>query len=298
MRSETDACFLMCPPKHFAVTYTINPWMDPAGWSKNARALTAAARREWERLQGTLIDLGASVESAAPSPGMPDMVFTANSAVVLDRKALLAHFRHAERQLEQPQFAREFRALQARGVIDGVDTLPAGMVLEGAGDCVWDRTRDLFWMGYGQRSDQAAREVVAELFGVETVSLELVDPRFYHLDTALSPLPRGEVMYLPAAFSRAGQDLIAARVEPSQRIAVAIEDAAQLAANAVAIEDTLVMAACSERLRGMLNERGYGVVETPLASFLRSGGAAFCLTLRLDQRPAKALAKAGAMVAA
>jgi N-dimethylarginine dimethylaminohydrolase len=298
MRSKIETCFLMCPPKHFAVTYTINPWMDPAGWSKNARALTAAAQREWERLRGALIDLGASIELAAPLPGMPDMVFTANSAVVLDRRALLAHFRHAERQLEQPQFAREFRALQARGVIDRVDTLPAGLVLEGAGDCVWDRARDLFWMGHGQRSDEAGREAVADLFGVETVALELVDPRFYHLDTALSPLPRGEVMYLPAAFSRASQGAIAARVEPSQRIEVAIDDACRLAANAVAINDTLLMAGCSERLRGALNERGYRVIKTPLASFLRSGGGAFCLTLRLDLRSAKALAKADAMVAA
>jgi N-dimethylarginine dimethylaminohydrolase len=284
MRSANKACFLMCPPQHFAVTYTINPWMDPSGWSKNAGLLTATAQREWEKLRNSLRDLGATVELVAPLPGMPDMVFTANSAVVLDRKALLARFRHAERQLEQPQFAQAFHALHARGVIDSVHTLPADLVLEGAGDCVWDRTRDLFWMGYGQRSDVAARDAIANLFGVETVSLELVDPRFYHLDTALSPLPNGEVMYLPSAFAAVGRNAIADRVAPADRIEVTIDDACRLAANAVAIEDTLLMSSCSDHLHGELRERGYRVVETPLTSFLRSGGAAFCLTLRLDQQ--------------
>src|SRR5271166_2444788 len=102
IRPATETCFLMCPPKHFEVTYAINPWMDPAGWSEDAGALTATAHREWEMLRRALRDLGARVELASPRPGMPDMVFTANSAVVLDRTALLARFRHPERQLEQP----------------------------------------------------------------------------------------------------------------------------------------------------------------------------------------------------
>ena len=109
MQSSAEASFLMCPPEHFAVTYAINPWMDPAAWSKNAGTLTATAHREWEQLRRALLDLGATVEQASPMSGMPDMVFTANAAVVLDRKALLARFRHPERQREQPRFAKEFQ---------------------------------------------------------------------------------------------------------------------------------------------------------------------------------------------
>jgi N-dimethylarginine dimethylaminohydrolase len=284
MRAPTTPCFLMCSPRHFAVTYAINPWMDPGDWAANAPALTATSWREWEGLRNALQACGASVELVRPRRGMPDMVFTANSAVVLDGKALLARFRHSERQREQPAFAQAFRALQARGVINSVHELPSGLVLEGAGDCIWDRYRGQLWMGHGQRSDAAARRPVEELFGVDVVAIELVDPRFYHLDTAMCPLSGGEIVYVPDAFSRPSLDLFDQHVSPDQRIAVAPEDACQLAANAVCVDNTLVLSGASARLRAQLEERGYRVIETPLASFLRSGGAAFGLTLRLDSR--------------
>jgi N-dimethylarginine dimethylaminohydrolase len=215
---------------------------------------------------------------------MPDMVFTANAAVLLDGKALLARFRHKERQLEQPAFASGFQALQARGVIDAVSELPPGLVLEGAGDCIWDQCRNLFWMGHGQRSDIASRHAIEEAFGVDVVAIELVDPRFYHLDTAMCPLSGGEVIYVPGAFSSASRDDFEALVSPDQRIEVSLEDACRLSANAVCLDRTLLLSGCSDRLRAQLEERGYRVIEVPLASFLRSGGAAFCLTLRLDWR--------------
>jgi len=281
---QPTARFLMCAPEHFAVSYAINPWMDPQSWAREDRAHAAASRQEWLGLHRCLTQLGAAIELVPPAPGVPDLVFTANAAVVLDRTALLARFRHPERQCEERHFEAAFRALQARGIIDTVRHLPAGLVLEGAGDCVLDRTRNLFWMGYGPRSDAAARPAVEELFGLEAVSLELADPRFYHMDTALSPLPGGEVMYFPGAFTANGRAVIHERVEPDQRIEIGSEDAAQLAANAVCVGDALVMSGCGDRLRAELNERGYRVIVVPLPSFLRSGGAAFCLTLRLDLR--------------
>jgi N-dimethylarginine dimethylaminohydrolase len=284
MRLPAKPRFLMCAPKYFAVTYTINPWMDPIAWACDAQNLTAQSRREWDLLRESLIACGAEVELVPPRPGMPDMVFTANAAVVLDGKALLARFRHPQRQSEQPAFAKAFRALHTRRIIDVVHELPPGLVLEGAGDCIWDRSRSLFWIGYGQRSDVAARGKVAELFGVEVMPIELVTPRFYHLDTAMCVLSRGEVIYFPSAFSHASREAFEARVVPHARIAVSADDARQLAANAVCIDDTLLLSGCSDRLRALVQERGYRVVATPLSSFLRSGGAAFCLTLRLDCR--------------
>src|SRR5262245_36876450 len=278
------ARFLMCRPVHFAVSYTINPWMDPQSWQTDARVHAATSRQEWTALSRRLTDLGAAIELVAPAPGVPDLVFTANAAVVLDRRVLLARFRHSERRREEPHFEAAFRSLQARGLIDTVRHLPENLVLEGAGDCVWDRARNLFWMGYGPRSDAAARHAVEDVFGQETIALELADPRFYHMDTALCPLPRGEVLYVPEAFTAPGRGMIRHRVTAAQRIAVRSEDAGRLAANAVCLGNTLVMSGCGTRLRGQLEERGYRVVTTPLASFLRSGGAAFCLTLRLDLR--------------
>jgi N-dimethylarginine dimethylaminohydrolase len=281
--ANPTARLLMCRPQHFAVSYSINPWMDPTRWAGDAGA-HAAAEREWAALYRQLIKLGAAVELVPPAPALPDLVFTANAAVVLDGKALLARFRHPERQREEGHFAAAFRALQARGLIDAVRKLPKGLVLEGAGDCVWDARRNLFWMGYGPRSDAGAARVVEDVFGHDVIALELADPRFYHMDTALAPLPRGEVMYLPSAFTAAGLAAIGERVARHDRIEIAIEDGRRLAANAVVLGRTLVMSGCGRRLRAQLAERGYEVAATPLSSFLRSGGSAFCLTLRLDRR--------------
>jgi N-dimethylarginine dimethylaminohydrolase len=283
MLQNPGARILMCRPEHFAVSYAINPWMDPQSWARDTLAHATAAR-QWDGLHRKLLALGAAIELVPPAACLPDLVFTANAAVVLDREVLLARFRHPERQREEAHFEAAFRALQAHGLIDAIRKLPEGVTLEGAGDCVWDATRQLFWLGYGPRSDAAAQRAVAEMFGQDVTALELADPRFYHMDTALAPLPGGEVMYLPEAFTAAGLGEIRARVAADERIELGIEDGCQLAANAVCLGSTIVMSGCSAQLRAKLKERGYRVATTPLPSFLRSGGSAFCLTLRLDRR--------------
>ena len=133
--------FLMCRPRHFAVTYSINPWMNPAAWQESGDALHATAQRQWDGLFDALCSSGASVDLVEPLGGLPDLVFTANSAVVLDGKALLARFRYPQRQGEEPVYAAAFQALRSRGLIGEVVTLPPGVTLEGAGDCLWDAHR-------------------------------------------------------------------------------------------------------------------------------------------------------------
>jgi N-dimethylarginine dimethylaminohydrolase len=272
----------MCPPRHFAVTYSINPWMDPRAWADEGATLHAEATRQWSALHDALGAAGATIETVAPAPGLPDLVFTANAAVVLDRKALLAQFRHPERRNEEPVFAASFQALQARGLIDEAIQMPEGVSLEGAGDCLWDNARSLFWMGCGFRSDAAAADVVEKVFGAPCRALQLANPSFYHLDTALCALPCGAVIYYPGAFTPEALALLHRHVPPDDRIALTPEDAARFAANAVCIGRTIVLSSCSEELRRALEQRGYSVVETPLHAFLRSGGSACCLTLRLD----------------
>ena len=284
MTSPRRPHILMCAPEHFEVAYAINPWMDPATWASEAPALLAASHTEWRALHAKLSELGAAIELVPPAPDLPDLVFTANAAVVMDRKALLARFRHPERQREEGHFENAFQALKEAGVLDEVEYLPSDIVLEGAGDCVWDQTRRMFWMGYGPRSDEAARRCVEAAFGTDVVALELADPRFYHMDTALAPLPRGELMYFPGAFTFEGLGEIHERVPPEQRIVISAEDAAVLAANAVCLDDAIVLSRCSASLRRRLGLRGYQVHTTPLDAFARSGGSAFCLTLRLDRR--------------
>jgi arginine dihydrolase len=287
---DEGAHILMCAPDHFAVDYAINPWMDPTRWAEDSATLEGSARREWRGLHRRLKKLGATIDLVPPVARLPDLVFTANAAIVMDGIALMAHFRHPERQGEEPHYERAFRELWARGFIAALRLPPPGIITEGAGDCVWDSARRIFWMGYGPRSERDAAALVQETFGIETVAVELANAHFYHMDTALSPLPRGEVMYVPSAFTPEGLRQIRDRVAPEQRIELAPADAAVFAANAVKLGDDIVMSSCSATLRRRLAEAGYRVHATPLGAFHRSGGSAFCLTLRLDHRSAQASA--------
>src|ERR1700751_5816697 len=274
---------LMCSPRYFAVTYSINPWMDPRSWACDGR-LHADAERQWTALRDALITAGAAVETIEPVADLPDLVFTANAAVVLDRKAVLSRFRHPERRNEEPIFAACFASLAARGLLDEVSSIPDGIILEGAGDCIWDARRRLFWLGCGFRSDVAAAPFLERQLGQRCLPLPLADACFYHLDTALCALPCGSVIYYPGAFAPAARATIEAHVAPEHRIALDRADAERFAANAVCIGNTIVLSSCSPSLRITLNTRGYAVLETPLQAFLRSGGSACCLTLRLDHR--------------
>jgi N-dimethylarginine dimethylaminohydrolase len=281
----------LCRPDHFDVSYRINPWMDPAGWSTGYAAL---AKEQWQGLHKTLSDLGVRLEMVPPVAGLPDMVFTANGGLVLDRTVLLPNFRHPERQGETPHFAAFFERLKALGMVDRIHRAPENIAFEGAGDCLWDPARQMFWAGWGQRSSHEAVGVVQNIFGKRVTGLELVDPRFYHLDVSLRPLARGHLLYYPAAFSAEGRKVIEAQAGGADYlIPVDDADAAAFAVNAVAIGDDIIVSSVSDALRGKLRGAGYRVHETPLWAFHRSGGSALCLTLRLDQK-SKALEKRSA----
>jgi len=277
------ARILMCAPEHFEVSYTINPWMKPDSWKSQADLLGARSSSGWRKLTETLRSLGAELEMVPPVEGLPDLVFTANAAVILDGKALVATFRHPQRQPESAVYKRAFEQLKARGLLREVIDMPAGLILEGAGDCVWDPARDTFWLGYGQRSDKESAKVVRETFGFDVVPLRLIDPRFYHMDTCLCPLTGGELLYWPQAFDEEGKAAILERFGKDNLIPAPEEDACAFAVNAVNIGRDIVLATVSDRLRGLLEERGYRLHATPISDFNLSGGSAFCLTLKLDR---------------
>ncbi|GAB4469321.1 MAG: hypothetical protein OHK0044_11290 [Burkholderiaceae bacterium] len=287
--SQTGAHLVMCAPDHFEVSYRINPWMDPAQWSVSADRLAQDARRGWQQLKSTYERLGARVVVQPPQPGLPDMVFTANAALVLDRKALLARFLCAERRGEEPHDRAFFQALRARGAIDEIVETPPGLVFEGAGDAIWDATRGVLWTGYGQRSSQDMQYALAEIFAVPTVALELVDPRFYHLDTCLCALSGGDVIAYRPAFAPKSFGLIEELAGRDKLILASEDDAHHLAVNSVCLDRDVVLCHASAALRAQLAERGYRPHVVALDSFNRSGGAAYCLTLRLDvlTRPAE-----------
>jgi N-dimethylarginine dimethylaminohydrolase len=282
MQSCAQPILLMCRPHYFGVSYIINPWMDPQAWASQGFATSRAAELQWTALYSALVNAGAAIECIEPQLGLPDLVFTANAAIVLDGKALLSRFQHPERQREEPVFAAAFRRLQANGQISTVTELPRNIVLEGAGDCIWDAHRGQFWMGYGPRSQSTAAILVADYFGVDCITLELGDPTFYHLDTAFHVLPAGEVMYYPAALTPRARCCIEERVAPEKRITLEPTDALKFAANAVSFRHFVILSSCTNALRADLHERGFAVIETPLNAFQFSGGSACCLTLRLD----------------
>jgi ornithine aminotransferase len=277
-----QARLMMCAPDFFEVSYRINPWMEPDRWQRSARRLSLDATRGWQRLKATYERLGAEVVVQPPQQGLPDMVFTANAAMVLDRKVLLARFACAERRGEEAHDRDFFEELRVRGLIDEIIEPPPGLAFEGAGDAVWDAHRGLAWIGWGQRSSRGIDRVIADVYSVPAVSLELVDPRFYHLDTCFCVLSGGEIIVHPPALTAASLAKLRELVDPSLLIEADGDDARHLAVNSVCLGRDVVLCHASPHLRGQLEERDYRAHVVPLDSFNRSGGAAYCLTLRLD----------------
>jgi len=268
-----QARFLMCPPDHFGVEYVINPWMQGQISATN----NEVADRQWLQLRQVLSRY-ATVSSLPPVKGLPDLVFTANAAVLYKQTAVLSSFRFPQRQPEAQHFGDW---LTREGFT--VETLPPGVRFEGAGDALLDRSKPLLWFGHGFRSELAAGEYLQQHLNVELQELELCDPRFYHLDTCFCPLERGYLLYFPEAFTPASNAAIEARVPLEKRLPVSEADAVRFACNAVNVGSNVVLNDASNDLISRLEECGFEVIKTPVTEFMRSGGATKCLSLRLDE---------------
>ncbi|MDA8232581.1 MAG: arginine deiminase-related protein [Magnetospirillum sp.] len=284
---------VMASPEWYEVSYTINPWMRPDEWGRDRDGARQRAQAQWDALADRLRRAGMTVEVVPAAPGLPDLVFPANSAVVLDRRALLARFRRPERRGEEACFLRFFEDLRRRGLIDHVQRMPDGIFQEGAGDCLWDSSRGLFWGAHGPRSAPESLDHIAGFFDAPVVGLELITDRFYHLDTCFSVLSGGEIVYFPPALSRESREAVAERVPPEQRIVATEDEAHAFSLNAICLGHDLIMTPPPPRLRAMLEERGYRCIGIDLSSFVLSGGASFCMTLRLDHTGGRLTADAG-----
>ena len=264
---------LMCPPDHYDVDYVINPWME-GNIHKSSRD---RAVEQWQKLHHILKDL-AIVELVEPQKGWPDMVFTANAGLVLGDNVVLSRFFHEERQGEEPHFKKWF---EDNGFT--VYELDKDLPFEGAGDALLDREGRWLWAGYGFRSELDSHPYLAKWLDIEVLSLRLIDERFYHLDTCFCPLTGGYLLYYPGAFDSYSNHLIERRVPAERRIAIEEADAVNFACNAVNVERTVVMNKASDRLKQRLESVGFEIIETPLTEFLKAGGAAKCLTLRITE---------------
>jgi N-dimethylarginine dimethylaminohydrolase len=259
--------YLMCAPEHFDVTYAINPWM-----SLDVPADASLAVRQWDELRRTYLSLGHEVELIAPQPGLPDMVFAANGGLVIDGVAYGARFTFPQRAAEGPAYLDWFAtAAGVREVHDPVETN------EGEGDLL--TVGDVVLAGTGFRTTRAAHAEVARIFGREVVTLELVDPRFYHLDTALSVLDERTIAYYPGAFSAASQETLRRRYPDA--ILVAETDAAVLGLNAVSDGLNVVVTKHAAQYAEDLRARGFNPVGVDLSELLKAGGGAKCCTLEI-----------------
>jgi N-dimethylarginine dimethylaminohydrolase len=268
MRVRTQArTYLMCPPDYYTVSYAINPWMSPSDNPVD----TALAMRQWEQLRGAFTSLGHTVRTITPDAGLPDMVFAANGGCVVGGKVLGARFRHPQRAAEGPAYLRWF-AGQGYPVV-----AEPRAVNEGEGDLVFSGRAIL--AGHGFRTDPEVREELTELFGLPVISLRLVDPRFYHLDTALVVLDEDTAAYYPPAFDDAGRAALASHF--AELIEAKDEDAEVLGLNAVSDGRHVVLPERATGLAAQLAAAGFEPVGVDLSEFLKAGGGPKCCTLEL-----------------
>ena len=263
----------MCQPDFYQVDYVINAWME----GNVDRTSQVRAAEQWRRLEQLLRE-HAEVELVPPQPGWPDLVFTANAGLILGQHVVLSRFFHAERQGEEPFFKAWF---EQAGFT--VHELPEDLPFEGAGDALLDREGRWLWAGYGPRTELDSHPLLARWLGIEVLSLRLIDKRFYHLDTCFCPLVDGYLLYYPAAFDAYSNRLIEGRVPAAKRIVVAEPDAVNFLCNAVNVGRKLIVNQASAEARAALEAAGFELLETPLSEFIKAGGAAKCLTLRLDE---------------
>lgn len=258
--------YLMCEPRYFEVRYAINPWMNT-----DTPVDPALARDQWRTLVQAYLDHGHTVETVTPVEGLPDMVFAANGALVVDGRVFGSSFHAPERRSEAAAYESWFKEA-------GFDTHPSEAVCEGEGDFV--PAGRFVLAGTGFRTRRAAHREAQEFFGRPVISLDLVDPRFYHLDTALfflgAETGEGNIAYYPAAFSPGSREVLR-RLYPTAVIATE-EDAVAFGLNSVSDGRHVFVAPQAEGLIDKLTHRGYIPVPVDVSEFRKAGGGIKCCT--------------------
>ena len=264
-RTATSRHYAMTPPTFFAVEYVINPWMDTA-----TSVDTHVALNQWETLRQTYKELGHTVEMVEPVAGLPDMVYAANGGLLINDKAVVARFAYPQRGGESAAYAQwmtqhGYHPVETRHVNEGQgDLLVVGSIILG---------------GYGFRTERRAHHEIAAIVGRPVVSLELVDPRFYHLDTALAVLDDTTVAFYPPAFT--AQSRARLRELFPDAIEVGTADADVLGLNAVSDGLNVVLPAAATGFAEQLRDAGFRPIGIDLSELLKGGGAIKCCTLEV-----------------
>ena len=264
--------YLMCPPQWYDVDYVINPWM--AG--NLHRPSRDRAFSQWRALSESLGRI-AEVRILHAQPGCPDMTFVGHTAVVQHGLAAVSSFAHVERRAEEQHLRRWF---EDQGFL--LWETPSEIAFEGEGDAIFDESGRTLWVAHGVRTCRQSHSHLSAAWHLPVHPLHLVDPRFYHLDTCFAPLHDGRLLYYPDAFDLRSRQLIEFAYAADRRIAVTEAEAIQFACNLINIGTHIVMGQVSSDLASRLQGLGFSVNELPLSEFLRGGGSAKSLALRLS----------------
>ncbi|MEV5832793.1 dimethylargininase [Nocardia sp. NPDC052112] len=273
VRQPSPRRFVMCRPDHFDVCYSINPWMNPQEPVDRALALS-----QWQTLRATFEHYGHRIDVVPGEPGLPDMVFAANSGLIVGERAMSARFTHAERAAEGPAYHRWFAQ---QGLVELVGAQETN---EGEGDFLLVGEHMLAATGF--RSSTAAHREVERYFDLPVISLELVDPRFYHLDTALMVLDDTNVAYFAPAFCAASRAILG-DLYPDAILATDA-DAVVLGLNGVSDGLNVFISSRADNLASELRAQGYNPVGVDLSELLKAGGGVKCCTLEIHEDPRSA----------
>lgn len=260
---------LMCAPEFFDIEYEINPWMQTSNPVNHSEA-----QAQWKYLYKIYTEkLGWDVQLIDPVPHLPDMVFTANGALIYGEKMALPHFRQPDRQPETPKFEAWFRSAGYK------DIMTPKYDFEGEGDALfWN---DILFAGYPWRTDKPAHAELAEFFGVKVVSLQLADPRFYHLDTALTIVDKDTVSLFPGAFTH--ESLAQVHKLVPNVIEATTEDAEAYGLNAMSDGKNIVVPDKATTLIARYKHMGLTVHPCAISEYQKSGGGVKCLTLEISR---------------
>lgn len=259
---------LLCRPLFYNVSYSINPWMIPG--STNLKK----AQEQWERLVEVYLGLDVDVSVIDQQKDLPDMVFATDQAIVYGKTALLSNFRYKERRDENIPYSDWFKRNKYN-----VKIAKGDIFFEGAGECLF--FRDILFAGHGFRSNKKAASYIQETLGIEVIPLKLINPNFYHLDTALFPLNNTTAFFYPEAFDASSLELLK-KVVP-HLIPLSTKEANSFAANSVVTDHHVVMPGNIPTFKDKVENLGYKAVEVDMSEYIKSGGAAHCLTSVLQE---------------
>lgn len=271
---------LMCEPNLFNVNYEINPWME----HKINSVDSDLAYKQWKSLMTILSEKSKTVIMEKQSTLLPDIVFTANAGLIIDNTFITSNFQFNERKPESFIFSRHLNEIGF-----SVDNyfIENDIAFEGAGDALFSHSNKSLFLAHGFRTSKLCSNHIVNVLKNHNSSytlyeLELIDPRFYHLDTCFCPLDNGLIMYYPKAFSMETREKLIGNFG-NKLIEVSEEDAITFVCNAVSVSNNLILNKVSDDFKNYLNLMGINVYEAPMSEFLKSGGSCKCLTLNLEE---------------